>query len=95
MTVRRTANCLARNVPHEQPDVFTLEELLLELSLCDFNLNRFVNLLRVPAFVIGVVLDSGREEGIDEGCLSEAGFTSNLGFVSHDTQGIRGESGVF
>lgn len=48
----------------------TLEEFLLQLGLCDFDLNGFVDLLVVPALVIGVVLDCGREEGVDEGGLS-------------------------
>src|SRR2546423_14290969 len=36
----------------------TFEELLLKFSLCDLNLDSLVNLLRVPAFVIRVVLNS-------------------------------------
>ena len=37
----------------------TLEEALLQLSLCDLNLDGFVNLLVVTTLVIGVVLDCG------------------------------------
>lgn len=56
----------------------TLEELLLELSLCDLNLDRLVHLLHVSALVVGIVLDSGREEGVDEGRLSEARLARHL-----------------
>ena len=57
----------------------TLEELLLELCLCDLNLDCLVHLLVVSSLVVGVVLDRGGEEGFDEGCLSEARLSSNLG----------------
>ena len=36
----------------------------------------------MAAFVIGVVLDGGGKEGVDESGLSEAGFASNLKGVS-------------
>lgn len=32
----------------------------------------------MSALVVRVVLDCGREEGVDEGCLSESRFASNL-----------------
>lgn len=50
----------------------TLEELLLKLSLGDLNLNGLVNLLLMSALVVGIVLDGGREQGVNEGGLSEA-----------------------
>lgn len=56
----------------------TLEELLLQLSLCDLNLDGLVDLLLVSSLVVGVVLDCGGEEGVDEGGLSQAGLASNL-----------------
>lgn len=56
----------------------TLEELLLQLSLCDLNLDSLVDLLSMASAVVCVVLDRGREEGVDEGGLSEAGLSSNL-----------------
>ena len=56
----------------------TFEELLLELSLGDLNLDRLVNLLGVPSAVVGVVLDSGGEKGVDEGGFAEARLSSNL-----------------
>jgi hypothetical protein len=56
----------------------TLEELLFQLGLCDFNLYRLVNLLLMSSLVVGVVLDCGREERIDEGGLSQSGLASNL-----------------
>jgi len=57
----------------------TLEELLLELGLCDFDLDSLVNLLLVTAAVVCVVLDGGREESVDEGSLAETRLASNLG----------------
>lgn len=56
----------------------TLEKLLLQLSFCDLNLNSLVDLLSMASAVVGVVLDRGREEGVDEGSLSKAGLSSNL-----------------
>ena len=56
----------------------TLEELLLELSLGDLNLDSLVHLLVVSSLVVGIVLDGGREEGVDECCLSKTGLASNL-----------------
>jgi len=56
----------------------TLEEFFLELSLCNFNLDRLVNLLVVAALVVGIVLDGGGEEGVDESRLSKARFAGNL-----------------
>lgn len=48
----------------------TLEEFLLELCFSNFNLDSFIHLLRVPALVIGVVLDSSGEKSVDKGRLS-------------------------
>jgi hypothetical protein len=56
----------------------TLEELLLELSLGDLDLDSLVDLLIVSAFVVGVVLDRSGEECIDECGLSQARLASNL-----------------
>lgn len=56
----------------------TLEELLLELGLGDLDLDGLVDLLLVTALVVGIVLDGGGEEGVDEGSLSEARLASNL-----------------
>jgi hypothetical protein len=56
----------------------TLEELLLELGLGNFNLDSLVNLLRVSASVVGVVLDGGGEECVDEGRFPESRLPSNL-----------------
>lgn len=69
----------ARSINDSQAD---LEELLLQLSLCDLNLHSLVNLLLVSAAVIGVVLDGGGEEGVDEGGLAQAGLASY-----HDSEG--------
>lgn len=85
MTVKRTTslNVSYLLVISNFADARTLEELLLELSLGDFNLNGLVHLLGVAALVVGVVLDRRREEGVDEGRLSQSGFTSNLRIVRH------------
>ena len=56
----------------------TLEELLLELGLGDLNLDSLVHLLVVSSLVVGIVLDGGGEEGVDEGSLSETRLASNL-----------------
>ncbi len=56
----------------------TLEELLLELSLGDFNLDSLVDLLLMTTLVVGIVLDGGREQRVDESRLSEARLSSNL-----------------
>jgi len=56
----------------------TLEELLLELCLGDLNLDRLVHLLVVSSLVVGIVLDGGGEERVDESCLSEARLSRNL-----------------
>lgn len=56
----------------------TLEELLLELSLCDFDLDGLVDLLLVAPLVVGIVLDGRGEQRVDEGGLAEAGLASNL-----------------
>lgn len=56
----------------------TLEELLLELSLCDFDFDSLVNLLLVTAAVVCVVLDGGGEESVDKGSLAETRLASDL-----------------
>lgn len=40
----------------------------------------------MPSLVIGVVLDSGGEKGIDECGLSQARLASNLDSISSDTE---------
>lgn len=69
MTVKRTRNCQYMSV-HCPSIAHAFKELLLELSLCNLDFHGLINLLRMAALVIGVVLDSGREESVDEGCLS-------------------------
>lgn len=56
----------------------TFEEFLLKLGLGDLNLDGTVDLLLVAALVIGVILNSGREEGVDEGSLSQSRLSGNL-----------------
>jgi hypothetical protein len=58
--------------------MLTLEELLLELGLGDLNLNGLVDLLLMALAVVGIVLDGGGEQGVDESGLAQAGLTSNL-----------------
>jgi len=48
----------------------TLEELLLQLGLCNLNLDSLVHLLCVSALVVRVVFDSCGKEGVNEGRLS-------------------------
>jgi hypothetical protein len=60
----------------------TLEELLFQLSFGNLNLDSLVHLLRMSALVVGVVLDRGREEGVNEGGFSKSGFASNLTIIS-------------
>ena len=90
MTVRRTANGVSVNANatwpcRDQSDIsvlaLTLEELLLQLGLGDLDLDGLVDLLRVTAAVIGVVLDGGGEEGVDEGGLAQARLAGN-----HDSE---------
>lgn len=77
MTVRRTTTC-KYGVGCKWGSAYTLEELLLELSLGDLDLDSLVHLLMVSSLVIGIVLDGGGEEGVDEGGLSKARLASNL-----------------
>lgn len=79
MTVRRTTILLALGkLARETWEARTLEELLLELGLGDFNLDSLVDLLLMTALVVGIVLDGGREQRVDESRLSEARLSSNL-----------------
>ena len=48
----------------------TFEELLLQFSLCDLNFNGLVDLFGMSLLMIGVVLDCGGEECVDECGLS-------------------------
>lgn len=48
---------------------YTLEKLLFQLGLGNLNLHGLVNLLRMAALVVCVVLDCCREEGVNEGCF--------------------------
>ena len=73
MTVRRTRIGIAISgfvatisKPH------TFEELLFQLSLGDFDLDGLVHLLRMTSLVVGVILDCGREEGVDECSLAQS-----------------------
>jgi hypothetical protein len=47
-------------------------------TLGDLNLDSLVHLLVVSSLVVGIVLDGGGEEGVDEGSLSETRLASNL-----------------
>lgn len=80
MTVRRTEGLVRWVLVYDATCGMkrTLEELLLELGLCDFNLDSLVNLLLVTTAVICVVLDGGGEESVDEGGLAETRLASNL-----------------
>ncbi len=76
MTVSRTTVVSVCSLLHATDATF--EELLLQLGLCDLNLDSLVHLLCMPSLVVGVVLDGGGEESVDEGGLAQSRFTSNL-----------------
>lgn len=76
MTVRRTYNVSLSC--HHLLQSHTLEELLLQLGLCDLNLDCLVHLLMVSSLVIGIVFDGGGEERVDEGRLAEARLSRDL-----------------
>lgn len=86
MTVKRTAkpSVTARSMCGQ--DLRTLEELLFQFCFGNFNLDGLIHLLCMPALVVGVVLDRGREEGVDKCSLSEARFASNLLISQHGAQ---------
>jgi hypothetical protein len=73
MTVRRTARpcqqTANRYFARDIQFVRTFEELLFKLRLCDLDLHSLINLLGMAAFVVGVVLNRGREKGIDKRSL--------------------------
>ena len=79
MTVRRTARRVSLRHGSGSSGLCTLEELLLKLCLCDLDFDSLVHLLHVAALVVGIVLDGGGEEGVDEGGLAQARLASNLG----------------
>lgn len=69
----------ARGINDGQAD---LEELLFQLGLGDLDLDGLVDLLRVTSAVVGVVLDGGGEEGVDEGGFAQARLACD-----HDGEG--------
>jgi hypothetical protein len=74
ITVNRT-----KSQYHQAPGGWpTFKELFLELCLCDFNLDRLVNLLVMAALVIGVVFDGRGEEGVNESGLAESRLAGHL-----------------
>jgi hypothetical protein len=48
----------------------TLEEFLLQFGLGYLDLDCLIYLLLVALLMVGIVLNGGREESVDEGCLS-------------------------
>ena len=64
--------------PEETKRMITFEELLLQLSLGDLNLNGSVNLLLMTALVVGVVFDGCGKQGVDESGLSQSRLSGNL-----------------
>jgi hypothetical protein len=80
MTVNRTVGMNVRHfaIGNDRLELITLEELLLQLSLGDLDLDGLVDLLLVSSLVVGIVLNRRREKCVDEGSLSQAGFTSDL-----------------
>ncbi|KUI52641.1 hypothetical protein VP1G_10488 [Cytospora mali] len=60
-------------------------ELLLQLSLCNLDLDSLVDLLLMSPLVVGIVLDGCGEESVDEGSLAEtrlAGYHNGEGGAS-------------
>lgn len=88
MTVRRTDQGIS-NMTQVTAQVSdgTFEELLLQLCLCDLDLNSLVHLLGMSLLVVGIVLDGGGEQRVDEGGLSQPRLSRNLdAFVSRFSQ---------
>lgn len=56
----------------------TFEEFLLEFRFSDLNLNSLVDLLCMTTSMIGVILDGGREQRIDEGSFSKPRLSGDL-----------------
>lgn len=65
--------------------MYTFEESLLELSLCDLDLNGLVDLLSVSAFMVCIVLDRGREKSVDECGFAQSRLSSNLYCIHQST----------
>ena len=85
MTVKRTGGkrLTAKSSPpspkHKKTKKkLTFEEFLFQLGLGDFDLDGAVNLLLVTALVVGVVLDRGREQSVDESRFAQSRLSSNL-----------------
>lgn len=84
MTVKRTVADRKSAFVHKHRELFaggilrTLKELLLQFSLGNFDLDSLINLLLVSTLVVGIVLDGGREESVDEGGLSKSRLAGNL-----------------
>lgn len=78
----QSARCKQSSHPssstNQSPEYRTFEELLLQLGLGDLDLDGAVDLLLVAALVVGIVFDGGREEGVDEGSLSQSRLSGNL-----------------
>ena len=74
MTVKRTVEAISPPTftTRNSGKLHTLEELLFQLGLGNLNLNGLVHLLCVAAPMVCVVLDGGREEGVDKGRLPQA-----------------------
>jgi hypothetical protein len=64
-------------IPWGSPNL-TFEELLLQFRLCNLNFDSLVNLLVMAALVVGIVLDRGGEEGVDECGFSASRLAGNL-----------------
>lgn len=87
MTVKRTGGqgsvsihvCTARRKGrYAVGRLLTLEELLFQLGLRDLDLHSLIDLLLVPALVVGIVLDRRGEQGVDESRLAQPGLASDL-----------------
>ena len=86
MTVRRTARISIQSC-NRIGIARTFEELLFQLSFCDLNLHRLVDLFSVSSLMILIVLDSRGEQRVNECSFSQTGLARNLKMsVSLDTR---------
>lgn len=67
---------------------YTFEEFFFKLGLGNFYLNRLVHLLCMTASVICVILDSRREQGVNESGFAQSRFARNLERISWGTSAI-------
>lgn len=85
MTVRRTIRRSAPGRYESRGTRYTFEELFFKFGLGNFYFNSLVHLLCVTTSMVRVILDSCREQGIDESCFAQSRFARNLEQFSFST----------